>query len=80
MKHHQRAFWRTHFAILTLAAFFIGLGIILLSQQTSLIVLGITGLLIAHVVAFGSLFLFGGGWIASKFRAHSAQPVEVEDV
>ncbi len=79
MNSSKRVFWRTHFAILTLAAFLIGLGVILLSQQTSLLALGITGLLIAHVVAFGGLFLFGGGWIASKFRASNTNAPEVDN-
>lgn len=68
MKQSNGTFWRTHFAIITLAIFAIGLGTILLSQQTSLLVIGATGLIFAHVAAFGGAFLFGGGWLAKKIH------------
>lgn len=78
MKHHQRAFWRSHFAIITFTVFVVGLGTILLSQQASLFALGITALIVAHVAAFGGLFLFGGGWIASKLHSRKQTQTEVD--
>lgn len=66
--NHKRAFWRTHFAIIAFTVFIVGLAFILLSQQTSLLVLGATGLILAHVAAFGGAFLYGGGWLANWFH------------
>ncbi len=43
------------------------------------VILSFTGLLIAHVVAFGCLFLFGGSWITSKVHVSNTDSVAVED-
>ena len=59
---------RSHFAIVALVIFITGLALILLSQQTSFVVLGATALILAHLAAFGGLILYGGGWIKDRFR------------
>ncbi len=74
--HQKRAFWRTHFAIIAFTIFVVGLGFILLSQQTSLLVLGVTGLIVAHIAAFGGMLLFGGGWLAHWLRGSSASDAQ----
>ena len=61
---------RNHFLVISFIIFATGLAFILLSQQTSILVLGATGLILAHVAAFGGLFMFGGGWMATAVRNH----------
>ncbi|MEM7116826.1 MAG: hypothetical protein AAF614_30625 [Chloroflexota bacterium] len=67
-QNSERAFWRTHLAIIAFLIFVISLAFILLSQQTSLLVLGTGGLILAHVAAFGGAALYTGGWLTHWLR------------
>ena len=61
-------FWRTHLGIISFTIFAVGLAVILLDQQTSLLSIGPVALFVAHLVAFGGALLFAGGWLARQLR------------